>query len=104
MCIQFHVDHIYALDEQPKGIHHNGRSTFLVEDYPKDTIIAITTNGEIYKQERMVSGDERDPECWPPRDEEGIQLFRDYWRYICHIGETAPYFRAIIEAARTEIV
>lgn len=92
---QFYVRAIYRTSGLCMGTNHEDQ-TFLRNDVPEGTILAVDKTGEWY-----IYRGPGDQNFWPKPTEHGIQLFRDYWRCACTMPDaSSPNDRAIISVPK----
>ena len=109
MSRNFFATHIYILDADAVAPGHDGLP-FPNIDYPKGTLMCKDADGFVYTtSSNRPSFDEetdRDPKTWPNCTEEGVPLWRNYWKYVYDSNEPkfAPYYNAIRSAPITTIV
>ena len=103
MSYQFVLVAAYRLDEMPQGPNHSGHPDVIVTDMPGGTVIGQDAEGDWFLYVGPDQESSRLPGGFSKNPDGSIRLFRDYWRYICHDRDEAPYYAAILNAKRTQL-
>lgn len=105
MSIQFHVQSIYVTTGPATSVDHQG-NPYTNTEVPVGTALAVDAEGNWYVHTAYTAGLDLTKENWPRKGKDGIQLYRDYWKFLTATkGKTfnhskAPYFSAVLNASR----